>query len=203
MPDFIESFTLLLVLLNPFLTIIYLTDVVEKLDRVTFAKVLARAGLIASGVFCAFALAGDAAFRTFMRADFASFQIFGGVVLLLIALQFVFKGPTAIEILRGDSEHLSGAIAMPVLIGPGTISGGVVIGERLNPIYACAAIVLAVGLCIGIIALLKLLHDYVKPRNEGLIRRYIEVAGRITALFAGTIAVEMIMTGLGTWIERL
>lgn len=41
----------------------------------------------------------------------------GAVVLLAIGLQFVFRGPTAIELLRGESEHLAGAMAMPVLIG--------------------------------------------------------------------------------------
>ena len=51
-----------------------------------------------------------------MQAEFASFQIFGGVVFLLIGLQFVFRGPAAIEILNGKSEHLAGAIAMSVLL---------------------------------------------------------------------------------------
>ena len=104
MTDFLRSITLLLVLLNPFLVIIYLIDVVEKLDRRQFSRVLIRAGLIATAVFWCFSVLGDAVFSRVMQADFASFQIFGGVVFLLIGLQFVFRGPTAIEILRGESE---------------------------------------------------------------------------------------------------
>ncbi len=105
MISFIRSGALLFVLLNPFLLIIYLTDVVEKLDRKQFRQVLVRAGLIAGAVFCCFAILGDAIFSKIMQADFASFQIFGGIVFLLIGLQFVFHGPTAIEVLRGESTE--------------------------------------------------------------------------------------------------
>jgi len=202
MAEFIKSTTLLLLLLNPFLIIIYLMDVVQSLDRVQFRRVLIRAGLIAGAVFCCFAVLGDAIFSNLMQAEFASFQIFGGIIFLLIGIQFVFKGPMAIEILRGKSAHLSGAIAMPVLIGPGTISASVVIGKRHEPLFACAAVLTAVVLCLFTIIWLKWVHDYMRPRHESLIQRYIEVAGRITALFVGTIAVEMIMKGIHTWVQK-
>ena len=199
--EFAKSTGLLLVLLNPFLVIVYLIDVLEKLPRGRFTSVLVRAGLIAGGVFCAFALLGDAIFSEVVHAQFASFQIFGGVVFLLIGLQFVFRGPTAIEILRGESQHLAGAIAMPILIGPGTISASVIIGQRHEPLSACGAVLAAVAVSIVIMVLLKSAHDYVRPRREPLIERYIEIAGRITALFIGTISVEMIMQGVRTWVQ--
>lgn len=202
MTDFARSTTLLLVLLNPFLVVIYLTDVLQKLHRRQFGLVLLRAGLIASAVFCCFAIVGDAMFKTVVQAHFASFQIFGGIVFLLIGLQFVFRGPGAIEILRGESEHLAGAIAMPVLIGPGTVSASVVLGQRHEPLVACAAVVTAVAICLATMALLKSLYDYVRPRREALIQRYIEIAGRITALFVGTIAVEMVMQGVRAWAKK-
>ena len=202
MMDLSQSTALLLVLLNPFLIIVYLIDVVQKLDRIQFGRVLVRAGVISSIVFCGFAILGDAIFTTFLQADFGSFQIFGGVVFLLIGLDFVFRGPTAIEILRGESQHLAGAIAMPVLIGPGTISASVVIGKRHEPLVACLVILVAIAICLLTIGLLKWLHDFTRPRHEALIERYIEIAGRVTALIVGTIAVEMIMKGVLTWVEK-
>ena len=202
MIDLIRSSALLLVLLNPFLLIIYLIDVVQKLDRAQFARVLVRAGLIATAVFWIFAILGDAVFSDVMQADFASFQIFGGVVFLLIGLQFVFRGPTAIELLRGESEHLAGAIAMPILIGPGTISASVIIGKRHDAVPACGAVLSAVVISILLMVGLKALHDFVRPKSEPLIHRYVEIAGRITALFVGTISVEMIMQGVRTWAAK-
>jgi len=202
MTDLIRSSALLLVLLNPFLLIIYLIDAVQKLDWAQFARVLVRAGLIASAVFWLFAILGDAVFSDVMQADFASFQIFGGVVFLLIGLQFVFRGPTAIELLRGESEHLAGAIAMPILIGPGTISASVIIGKRHDAVPACGAVLAAVVISILLMVALKALHDFVRPKREPLIQRYVEIAGRITALFVGTISVEMIMQGVRTWVHK-
>ena len=69
MTDFARSTALLL---NPFLVIIYLTDVVQKLRRQQFHRVLLRAGLMAGAVFCVFAIVGDAVFGDFMQVEFAS-----------------------------------------------------------------------------------------------------------------------------------
>jgi len=200
--DLIKSAALMLVLLNPFLIIIYLTDMVQKLDQAQFNRVLVRAGIIASLVFFCFAILGDAIFVGFLQAEFASFQIFGGIVFLLIGLQFVFQGPATIEILQGKSKHLAGAVAMPVLIGPGTISASIVIGKKHDPLIACAVILFAVVICILAIIALKKLHDMALPKRESLIQRYIEIAGRVTALIVGTIAVDMIMRGIKTWVAK-
>ena len=202
MNDFIRSVALLFLLLNPFLVIIYLVDVVQKLEQLQFQHVMLRAGLIALGVFCGFAILGDTVFSRFMQADFASFQIFGGLVFLLIGLQFVFRGSSAIEVLRGGSAHVAGAIAMPILIGPGTISAAVIIGQRHDALTACGAIAVSVAGSILIILGLKRAHDWVRPRNEPLVERYIEVAGRITALFVGTFSIQMIMQGVRTWVAK-
>jgi small neutral amino acid transporter SnatA (MarC family) len=199
MSEFFRAFLLMLVLLNPFLVIVYLLDVVEKLDKIQFAQVLWRGCLIAWGVFAAFALLGEGIFANLMQARFASFQMFGGVVFLLIGVQFVFNGPKAIAVLRGESDNLAGAIAMPVLVGPGTISASVLVGERVPMWQGVLAIGLAVFLAYVVMVLLKMLHDYVRPRREPLVERYIEIAGRLTALFVGTISVEMLMQGLRSW----
>ena len=203
MTEFIKSILLLLVLLNPFLVIIYLIDILQKLDSKRFRNVLIRAGFIAAAVFVCFSVLGTAVFSSFLQVDFASFQIFGGIVFLLIGIQFVFKGPDAIEVLRGESEHIAGAVAMPVLIGPGTISASVVIGERHNMFVGSMAVLAATALCIATIYVLKKVHDFVRTRREALIQRYIEIAGRITALFVGTVQIEMIFQGLKSWISKI
>ncbi len=199
---YLRSMALLLVLLNPFLLVIYLIDVIEKLDRKQFARVLFRAGLIATVVFWFFAVLGDTVFSNVLQAEFASFQIFGGVVFLLIGLQFVFRGPTAIKMLRGESQQLTGAIAMPILIGPGTISASVIVGERHSALAACGTVLAAVVISVLIMIGLKAMHDFVRPKREPLVQRYIEIAGRITALFVGTVSVDMIMRGIRTWSEK-
>ncbi len=49
--------------------------------------------------------------------------------------------------------------------------------------------------------ILKRVHDFVRTHNEPMVQRYIEVAGRITALVVGTFAMEMIFRGVETWFK--
>ena len=130
MDSFTKSFLLLFMLLNPFLLIIYLVDLVQEMEFRDFSRVLNRAGWISSGIFIGFALLGEFIFKNLLQAHFASFQIFGGIIFLVIGMQFVFKGPDAIKSMRGKPEHIAGAIAMPIMIGPGTVIWP---GNNFNP----------------------------------------------------------------------
>lgn len=201
--DIIIASSSLLVLLNPFLLIVYLIEIVQKLDLRTFILVLLRAGGISAVVFILFAVMGNAIFSKVIQAEFASFQIFGGIIFLMIGIQFVFKGRLAIEALKGKNKYISGAVAMPILIGPGSISYSVIIGEKFSNMQASLAILFSLGITIGILIGLKKFHDDIHYKKEAMVQRYFEIAGRITALFVGTISVEMIMSGLITWIEKI
>lgn len=203
MDPFVKSFLLLFMLLNPFLLIVYMVDLVQEMDLRAFFRVLNRAAWISSGVFIAFALLGDLIFEMLLQAHFASFQIFGGIIFLMIGLQFVFKGPEALKNMRGKPEHIAGAIAMPVMIGPGTISAAILAGRDLTPGWAIVSITFAVGLVVVIMIGLKWVHDVVRTRNEPLIERYVEVAGRVVALVVGTYSIEMVMQGLSFWAGKL
>ena len=50
MKGFFDSVILLLILVNPFLVIVYLTDLVQTLNARVFSGILIRGGLIASGI---------------------------------------------------------------------------------------------------------------------------------------------------------
>ncbi|MDA3893591.1 MAG: hypothetical protein PF517_18150 [Salinivirgaceae bacterium] len=82
MKEIILSIILLLVLLNPFLNIVFLVGIVKKKTMIGFSKILLRAGIISFVVFSAFAIIGDAIFSNVFNASFASFQILEGVSFL-------------------------------------------------------------------------------------------------------------------------
>jgi small neutral amino acid transporter SnatA (MarC family) len=199
----LQSFTLFFALLNPFLLSIYLLDLISDLDTATFYRVLIRASLISGSVFCLFALGGEAIFTQYLQVRFASFQLFGGVIFLMIGVRFVFTGVDAIRATRGPPEYLAGSIAMPFLIGPGTVSAAVVIGARHGAVESALVIFGTLALTMTLVVALKVAHDYVKGRNARLIDRYMEVVGRISALLIGTIAIEMIMVGGGSWLRSI
>jgi len=200
---FFSSALVLFLLLNPFLVIVYLKDLVAKTDSAQFRRILLRAGMITIVVCIIFGSVGEVIFSSVLQAQYASLQIFGGIVFLIIGLRFVFGGSDAILDLRGDPEQITGAIVMPIMIGPGSISASIVAGRRLSRLGMVGAVTLAVAASVGVLILLKLAHDYVQPRNERLVLRYTEVAGRVAALVVGTFSIEMIMQGAATWWSKL
>jgi multiple antibiotic resistance protein len=197
MDPFMKSLALFMVLFNPFLMSIYLLDLIQDLDRRTFVQVLIRASAISGSVFLLFAWGGEAIFTNLLQVSFSAFLVFGGIVILLIALQMMFVGSQAIRNMRGgDPTHLSGSVAMPFMIGPGTISASVVAGKTLSMVQASAVIVLSLILTTVLLLALKYAFDAVKTRHAGLLERYIDITGRAAALLTGSIGVQMIMQGL-------
>lgn len=200
---FLEAATLLFVLLNPFLMTIYLLDLISQLDGPTFRKVMFRGTCISFVVFSIFALTGDAVFRDVLQVRFAAFLVFGGVIFLIIAVRFVMLGTEAITQLRGDPQYVAGSVAMPFMIGPGTISASVLAGAHLPSSLAVAAVATALmGTALGVFVL-KGVHDWVRKRHESLVQRYVDMVGRIAALVIGTISIEMLMQGVERWARQL
>lgn len=153
--------------------------------------------------FVVFALAGDAIFEQVLQVRFASFQIFWGITFLIIGIRLILGIGPPMEALRPDSTHLSGAIAMPLIVGPGTISASVFAGRRLDPGLASLCIGLALGVAILGILLFKYLHDQAVKHGKNYLQRYTSIAGRVTALFTGSFAIELIFKGVDGWLPIL
>ncbi len=202
MDSYLRSFLLLFALLNPFLMSIYLIDLITDLPARMFLRVLTRGAIISGVVFWLFAWGGEAIFSNVLNVHFASFQVFGGIVFLLIGIRFLFNGVDAFRMIRGAPEHLAGSIAMPFMIGPGTVSASVVVGARLSATGAALVIAATLVASVLLVVLLKLAHDYIKEQNARIVDRYIEIVGRISALLIGTFAMEMIFAGVGTWLGQ-
>ncbi|MGE0871675.1 MAG: MarC family protein [Kofleriaceae bacterium] len=193
---FFEALLFFLALLNPFLLSLYLLEIIVSLGRGTFVRVVVRGVVIGGVVFSAFALTGDALFSQLLHVDFSAFQIFGGLLFLIVGIRFFFEGHTAIGMLRGDPAHLAGSIAMPFLIGPATVSAAIMIGSRLPALDAVVVVWLTLlAVVVGLVGL-KLVHDRLRDQNARLIDRYVEITGRVSALMIGTFAVDMLIKGV-------
>lgn len=197
MDPFLKSLALFLVLFNPFLMSIYLLDLIQDLDRSAFFRVLFRATLISCTVFILFAWGGEAIFTNLLQVEYEAFLIFGGIVIFMIAIQMVFTGSETIRRMRGGNpSHISGSIAMPFMIGPGTISASIMAGNTLSLPMAITAILLSLMLTIIMLMVLKQTFDIIKVRNANLLERYIDITGRAGALLTGTIGIQMLLQGI-------
>ncbi|MDP1568617.1 MAG: MarC family protein [Vicinamibacterales bacterium] len=203
MDPFTRSFLMLFVLLNPFIMTTYLEDLVKEMTFRDFAGQLIRAGVISFGVFVLFAWGGDRVFENVLQIRFFAFLIFGGLTFLIIGIRLISGLSPGGVGRRPDANGAAASIAMPFLVGPGTISASVLAGSRLPLPQATIAIGLALTAALAAILVLKRVHDLLRTHNEPLLHRYTDVAGRVTALFTGSFAIDMILRGFEGWIAFL
>ncbi|MCH7307515.1 MarC family protein [Acinetobacter sp. NIPH 1852] len=194
--SYVHAFALFFSLLNPFLMSVYMVGIIRNTDVTVFNKALIQGSLIAFIVFVLFAWGGENIFSKYLNVRFESFQIFGGLIFLVIGYRYVFQGADTIGEMRGAPEHLAGTIAMPFMIGPGTISAAVVTGVTLPFTAAVAVIAVTLFLTCSILILMKYGHDHLRYKHAKYIDRYFDIVGRLAALLIGTIAVDMIVNGV-------
>ncbi|MDT8398417.1 MAG: MarC family protein [Pseudomonadales bacterium] len=200
---FSQSLLLIFVLLNPFIMSIYLITLVKGVDLGSFTRLMVRAGLISYLIFFLFAWLGEVIFDSVLQIRFLAFMIFGGLTFLIIGTRLILGIGPPVAAINPQSREIVGAIAMPFIVGPGTISASVIAGTELGIVQAALAIALGLAAAIAAMILFKKVHDYVQTRHERYVERYVEIAGRITALFTGSFAVDMILKGIERWIKLL
>lgn len=200
---FTQSLLLIFVLLNPFIMSVYLLSLIKEVQIGQFTRIMLRAGLISFFVFFLFAWLGEVIFDNVLQVRFLAFMIFGGITFLIIGVRLILGIGPPMSSINPHSEEVAGAIAMPFIVGPGTISASVIAGTQLGLAKSSLAIALGLALALGSIVVFKKVHDYVKTRSERYVERYVEIAGRITALFTGSFAVDMILKGIERWIAQI
>lgn len=192
----IQSFALFFSLLNPFLMSIYMIGMIRSLDAKVFNKALIQGSLMSLAVFILFAWGGEAIFNRYLNVRFESFQIFGGIIFLVIGYRYVFEGAETIGAMRGAPEHLASTIAMPFMIGPGTISAAVVTGVSLPLPVGAGVIAGTLSLTCFLLIIMKFLHDKLQEKHSKYVDRYVDIVGRLASLLIGTIAIDMIVNGI-------
>ncbi|MGX9607976.1 MarC family protein [Acinetobacter sp. T63] len=196
MSESLHAFALFFSLLNPFLMSIYMLGIIRNSEARVFNRALIQGSLISFVVFIIFAKTGEAFFHDVLHVRFESFQIFGGIIFLVIGYRYVFEGADTIGVMRGAPHHLAGTIAMPFMIGPGTISAAVITGIQLSLWQLVLVIFVTLFLTCSLLILMKYAHDHLQHKHSNYIDLYVDIVGRLAALLIGTIAIDMIMTGV-------
>lgn len=199
---YIHSFALFFSLLNPFLMSIYMIGMIRNIEARIFNRALIQGSGIAYLVFMFFAWGGERIFNQYLNVRFESFQIFGGIIFLVIGYRYVFQGADTIGAIRGAPEHLAGTVAMPFMIGPGTISAAVVTGMDIGLTGAALVTLVTLALTCIILILMKFMHDNLRYKHAKYVDYYFDIVGRLSALLIGTIAVDMIVTGITHLIQQ-
>ncbi|HKL24501.1 MAG TPA: MarC family protein [Candidatus Nanoarchaeia archaeon] len=193
----IKSLVALLVMLNPFALFIYLNPVMEDLRHKDFLRVLWKASLISLGAFLVFLYAGDFIIEEIFQISFESFKIFGGVVIFSFAYMFIVKGQKALIAMKGSLDDVASEIALPFMVGAGTLSIVIFMAHKLSLYQATIGLPLVLIANALIIIFLKYIKDGLeKRRMKVAFDKNMEILLRINGFFIGAIGVDMIIEGV-------
>lgn len=186
-----------LALLNPFALFLYLKPVMSDLSDQDFTRVFLKATLISFFTFLAFLFFGDIFFLRIFRINFESFRIFGGIVIFSLAYLFIVRGEKAFIQMKGDLHDLASEIALPFMVGAGTISLTVLMRDRLLLWQGILALVIILLITFLTIVGLKKLRAGIKSEELQIaFDKNMEILLRINGFFLGAIGVDMIVSGI-------
>ena len=186
-----------LVMLNPFALFLYLKPLMKDLSDKEFFSVFLRASLISFCIYLTFVLFGNFIFARIFGISFESFRIFGGIILFSLAYMFIVRGKKAFIQTKGDLNDMASEIALPFMVGAGTISLSILLGEQLPMPYGLVALVIIMILNFFIVLGLKEMRSRITMHKFRVaFDKNMEILLRINGFFVGAIGIDMIATGI-------
>lgn len=191
-----KAFITLLVLVNPLEGIPVFLAATEKSEPALRSAIAKRASIGVTVILLTSLFLGNGLLKLFSISP-GAFQIGGGIILFLIAVQMVLGTGGASFGSSGDGKvSIQFAIvplAIPLLAGPGAINGAVLYSTQTNSIielFILSGITLVVGFAtyLSLCAALPLVK-YLKETG-------ISIATRVMGLIIAAIATEMVAHGI-------
>jgi len=194
--DYVRFAITLFGILNPFAAIPMFLILTQAVDRPRTAR---TAALAVFGILTVAALSGDLILRL-LGTSLPAFQVAGSIVLFLMALAMVSaqaspQKQTPEEAAEAGDRSAIGVVplAMPLLVGPGSISSTIIEMKR-SPALAHEAVVIVtlVAVALAIWVVLRLAD----PIGRRLGTTGLNVLNRIFGLLVAAVAVQIFASGL-------
>jgi len=186
-----------LVMLNPFALFLYMSPIMDDLTHKNFIKVLFNASLISFGIFFIFLLSGDFLFQRLLQINFESFRIFGGIIIFSLAFLFIVKGQKAMVQMKESLSDLASEIALPFMIGAGTISLTILMSNELQLLGGTAALAIILIINFVAIMILKAIRDDLSKKQKKIaFDKFMGILLRLNGFFIGAIGINMVVVGI-------
>ena len=182
----LTAFLALFVVMDPFSSVPVFISLTKKHLPAKKREAAGIAGLVAAGVLMGFLLLGPLAL-SFMGIRFESFEIAGGILMLIISLSFAL----GIDFGKKDDTPVEAVIiGVPLLSGPGTMLTAILLSNTLGMENVVVA------------GLLSCLTSYVILLASSAIHRVIgrnglEILSRVMGVLLAAFAVEYVRKGFG------
>lgn len=199
--DLMKPLIALLAIVNPIGAVPFFIHFTQSLDRLQRRRTMQVSAFSAFMVIAVSALAGQKIIA-FFGISIASFQVGGGLLLLISSLQMLSAQPgqsTPADVSGGDVKRSAGAsvavvpLTIPLLTGPATISTMIIYAQRTRHWWELAMLV-GYGIVVG-------LAVYLAFAASGRITRLlgstgIDIMTRLMGLILAAVAVEIMADGL-------
>lgn len=193
----ISAILAFLAMLNPFALYLYLRPTMKDLPFGEYSEALIKAGMISLSIFLLFAVLKTFIFSTILNIDFASFRIFGGIIVFTFAFLFIARGQKAFIQLKGNVDELASEIALPYMVGAGTISLSIIIRQDYGLFAAGWMLVVIMAINVATVIGLHAIRVSLEHRPSRKAFDYVmEILLRISGFFLGAIGVNMVLEGL-------
>jgi multiple antibiotic resistance protein len=181
---------------------LYLTPIRKKLSHKAFTKVIAKASII-SFIFCLFFFyTGRFIFEDIFRIHFDSFRIFGGIIIFSIAYLFIIRGEEAMIMMKKDLDELASKIALPFMVGGGTISLSILLTQETSPMMGTLGLGAIFSINFLIIFGLKKFRESIEKRKiKHIFDKQLENLLRLNGFFIGAIGINMILEGINNLFQ--
>lgn len=204
--ELIKIILAFVVLINPFSALglfLNITKGYSTHDRKKVAQIACLTVLITISFFT---LLGEALLKV-LGISVGSFQVAGGILVFLIAINMMNGGGNPVKPNEDEVEVNSSLVAsavvplaIPMMIGPGGISTVIIYSSQVKGMFQVGMILMA-GLCIS-------LFCYASLMAAGRISRFLgdtglNILSRIMGMLLAAVAIEILVNGLRTIFPTL
>jgi multiple antibiotic resistance protein len=196
----VSEFVTFFLVMNPFSTLPVFVSLAATLEPPAQRKIALYAVLIAFGVLVFFIFAGAFVLQK-MSVPIRAFQVAGGILLFLVALDMI-RGDIRASAQGADQSHFALAVyplAIPKIAGPGAMLTAILLtdDDRFNPLGQLATVgVLAAVLLIQLVVLIAAV-----PISRLIGTAGASVIGRVMGMLLAALSVSMVLGAIGDWLN--
>ncbi len=194
--SWLSAFLAIFAILNPIGLIPLFMDIVEPLNRKDRFRVFNVTVITGFVTMATMTFTGKWIMTTVFQIDIQEFRVAGGILLTIIAIKYIIfpQNERSVNSLNDDqtSKALELSVvpmAVPVLVGPGSIVTGILILDQNSVAVTLTSLIAAFLLCWVLFQLTPVIS-----RLMGKIGRL--VIGRILWIFIAAIGVHLIISGI-------
>jgi multiple antibiotic resistance protein len=196
----LSEFVTLFLVINPFAALPIFMALAGPFERQQQRKMAITAVLAALALLAFFVIGGNVLLRQ-IGISIKAFQIAGGIVLFLVALEMVHGRVHANPDEKQDSATALAIypLAFPLMAGPGSFITVILLTD--DDRYDFFGQLATIGVIMLVLAIELLFMLAAAPISRAIGTAGVSVIGRIMGMLLAALAVGMVLTAIGQWLE--